>query len=395
MSTTATYFWSGSNHAGEIAGLSATNEHIGVAIHGLDRKGRSMRQLMAQAAGPRVRVVANVQRNSSGRPIIMITRDRALLPDGDVDVTVGGERYRCGFRKIAVNTAYKAAGAANALASLLRRMFGRDAGAKRDHKVVIELTHVGWNISKQGLQALAGSGSQVFVDSGAFSEVSFAGGERKVVRPIDHAEWERRLAKMTQIAEALGSKAYLVAPDAVGDQQETLERLQRYAHVVRRWRDVGANVIVPIQKGPLPQAQFDRECAAILGFSDYVRGIPSKKAAATTAEIVELVASLPVGSRVHLLGLGPSSPRYAEIMGALPEGRPVFCDSVGIKRLVGRTNGKGGGPRALTAIRDLIVADWGLSGRLPFADTFRVKAEMMRRYFASQVEGQMAFSWAA
>ena len=49
---------------------------------------------------------------------------------------------------------------------------------------------------------------------------------------------------------------------------------------------------------------------------------------------------------MHLLGLGPESPRFAAAVEAIRSGAPlveVFCDSVKLKRLVGRTNGRGGG----------------------------------------------------
>ena len=394
----ATYFYSGSNHAGEILGLAEAQRHIGVAIHQLDKGGMAMKMLCSLPRFPSRRVVANVARNGSGKPIIMLCRDRALLPQGDAPVEIEGERYTVGFRKIAANVARKAKQAGNLMADVLRGLFGRDAGAAgKGHKVVIQLTQAGWEMTKEELDAVKASGSQVFVDSGAFSEVEFGATGPQVVLPIAEQDtvqihkgkkvhvpgWETRLAAMTKIAEALGPKAYLVAPDMVGNQAVTFERLTKYAETVRRWRELGANVIVVLQKGAMSQIEMDAECQRILGFDDYVRGIPSKKAAATTEELVELANALPVGTRLHLLGLGVEGDRYQEVLDRMPADRPLFCDSVGIRRMVGRTNGKGGAPRILTVIRDAIVAEWNLTAKEAKDRVTEVKAEMLRRYFAA------------
>jgi len=381
----AVYFWSGSNHAGDIAGLADNGRHVGVAIHLLDKKGHALNELCSLPTDVQVRVTANVARNSSGKPIVMLCRDRALLPDGDTEVEVAGSKFVVGFRKIAANVARAAKGGANKMAEILQDIFGPEAGkAGAGHKVVIELTRTGWKLSPEELASLKRSGSQVFVDSGAFSEVKLNDSfEWEVTKPITDADWDERLGEMTKIAKALGPKAYLVAPDMVGHQGPTLERLAKYAGVVREWRRLGANVIVVLQKGRLSQIEMDAECSSILGFDDYVRGIPSKKAAATTEEIAQLTAALPEGTRVHLLGLGPESPRYNEVIQAIAPSIRVFCDSVGIKRLIGKANGPKGGPRILTKLRYEILEDWGWDPetKCDFVGAFQTKREMLNRYF--------------
>lgn len=201
---------------------------------------------------------------------------------------------------------------------------------------MIELTPTGWQLSDAEIAEIAKSDSRVFVDSGAFGEVRWSPELGCLVdhRPITHEDWIERLDAYDRIAAALGSRAYLVAPDKVGDQQETLRRLVRYAGRLRALRETGAQIIVPLQCGVLSGAAFDHACTQILGFSDYVRGIPSKKAAASIEEIAELSAALPPGARVHLLGLGPFSERYDAVIEALGRGAEfVTCDSVRIKAL--------------------------------------------------------------
>lgn len=205
------------------------------------------------------------------------------------------------------------------------------------------------------LEKLAGTGTLVFVDSGAFGEVRFGPGGPAIINPISDAEWRRRLALYLRLAAALGPQLFAVAPDCVGFQDVTLARLERYAADVLALHASGANVIVPLQNGLLTLAELDARVVDILGFDDFVRGIPSKKGATTTPELVGLLAARSQAKRVHLLGLGPASKRWPSVIAALERVRPeldLFCDSVLITAHVGKTNGRRGGPRALTKASD-------------------------------------------
>jgi hypothetical protein len=132
---------------------------------------------------------------------------------------------------------------------------------------------------------------RVFVDSGAFSEVAGVGDALVTVRPFSAADWEKRLAIYERLARSCGANAYLVAPDKVGDQRETLARLERYAPRLRALRLVhgdawfGPHLIVPVQRGELSMAGFaSRACGALgLGEDDVVWGIPMKKGATPCA----------------------------------------------------------------------------------------------------------------
>lgn len=380
------FFWSGSNRAGEIDALALHGRGIGVAVDALDRGGRAMDALLTLAG--RRRIVINVAQASRGRPILMFSRGErryAGVPEGDVSVTVAGRVLRFGFRKIAANVARVGDGP-NVMARLLRGLFGQHAGRRgAGHRIVLELSDRGWHLSAAERDALCRPDSPVFVDSGAFGEVAWdPATERMIdVRPIDDAQWQERLDAYRSIAGALGPRAWLVAPDKVGDQDETLRRLRRYAGRVRGLRALGARIIVPLQRGRLSGADFDRACAEALGFDDYVRGIPAKKAAATVDEIGELSRALPAGARVHLLGLGPWGQRYRDVLAALD--RPaelVTCDCVRLRALVGRTNGPGYGPRILTELTDKARAALGWLGRkLSPEQAERLKFEALDAYF--------------
>lgn len=211
-----------------------------------------------------------------------------------------------------------------------------------------------------------------FVDSGAFSEVAF--GPYRVVREITHDDWMERFAIYQWVAERFRRFAYLVAPDRVGDQDVTLARLSRYAGAMRWFSALGANVIVPVQKGTLPMSEMFRRACSILDVSAPIAGIPLKKDATSIADLVELVESMPRACRFHLLGLGPESPNFMPVVNAIKSRRPeasITSDSVTIRRLVGRTNGPGGGPRDLTRYQDEARA----SGAPPIG----IKAEALFR----------------
>ena len=198
--------------------------------------------------------------------------------------------------------------------------------------------------------SLAGSGIKVFVDSGAFSEVMFKGNIRCVVKPISEDDWERRLSLYRRIAARLGPSTYLVAPDCVGDQGATLGRLRRYSERLRELVGLGARVLLPIQRGPVPQRLFVSRCEDAVGFEEFTHALPCKKDATTTEELVEYVSSINV-RRLHLLGLGVKNRKFGKwediIYDALPD-VDLSCDSCLITANVGRGNGRRGGPRLLT-----------------------------------------------
>lgn len=209
------------------------------------------------------------------------------------------------------------------------------------------------------LELSAGGMMELFVDSGAFSEVKLdaAVGRLVIVKPISHAGWLARFELYAWAATTFRRRACVVAPDCVGDQDETLARLQRYAAHVAVVAALGAQIIVPVQKGALPMSKmFERACAILNLSALPIAGVPMKKDATSIADLAELCESLPwYGARVHLLGLGPESRRFAAAIRCIKQIRPnatITSDSVTIRRLVGRKNGRGGGPRAITRYQD-------------------------------------------
>jgi hypothetical protein len=199
--------------------------------------------------------------------------------------------------------------------------------------------------------------TRLFVDSGAFSEVKF--GPYRVVKEITDSEWRRRFKLYRWASATFRDRAYIVAPDRVGDQDVTIERLQRYALDVSWCASFGANVIVPVQKGSRSMGEFYRLARSILCLrTEPIAGIPMQKDATSIDELREFAATLPwFGARIHLLGIGPKAKlgRFWRAINAIKSVRPncqVTSDSALVPSLVGRTNGPGGGPRILTALQD-------------------------------------------
>ncbi len=106
-------------------------------------------------------------------------------------------------------------------------------------------------LNEEAIQALIGIEQPVMIDSGASSEVAFTNAGPCVVRAISHQEWLCWLAIYLRLAHKLGRKALLVAPDRVGDQAVTLQRLTRYRLQLAEISSTGAGLLIPLQIGDL------------------------------------------------------------------------------------------------------------------------------------------------
>ncbi len=196
----------------------------------------------------------------------------------------------------------------------------------------------------------------LFVDSGAFSEVRFGADGPRTVRPIDDGEWARILAAYSRLAEWFGPRLHVVAPDKVGDQAETLNRLARYRPELLELLERGVRVMVPIQAGAEPIGPFHDRVAETLDDPRWIPAFPLKKGALRPDEVLEFIRERRP-TDLHLLGVGlnPRNPQLRELawrIAALVPGATVTRDSVLLRAKVGR---QGGGPdprRPLTRLKD-------------------------------------------
>jgi len=214
---------------------------------------------------------------------------------------------------------------------------------------------------------------RVFVDSGAFSEVSDkaehhakAGleprpGELLVVKPITEADWAKRLGLMERVGKALGPRLLVMAPDKIADQQETLRRLRwfRRSGWLDRIRKTGTEIAVVLQGGALDPLAFDAAAAKALGWGGYAIAFPMMKGA-TPLALVRAFMDKRVARRVHLLGVGPRARKQKGRPGAADIRRELFnrfpnvgwsWDSALIRASVGRTPGR---EAPYTAAQDIV-----------------------------------------
>lgn len=212
--------------------------------------------------------------------------------------------------------------------------------------------------AENALHELAGTGTPVFLDTGAFSEVAFGSNGPEIVKELEekHFQWVMDLA--TRLAQSLGSQLWCVAPDCVAHQGKTLERMARWREELRALIAAGANVMCVAQGGPeMDQAAFDTEVEALLGTTDYVRALPCNKNATTVEQARDFAAARKPG-RLHLLGLGlrnTRAPKMAEAVAAVSPGTHLSYDSCLIGESVGGKSGRAnhpaeevGGPRILS-----------------------------------------------
>jgi hypothetical protein len=204
------------------------------------------------------------------------------------------------------------------------------------------------------------TGRSVFVDSGAFEEVTFPGGVPTISKPLSAAHWDRVFRVYENIALHAGPRAFLVAPDCVAHQAESLERLERYSERLEILYEMEATILVPVQKGELSMADFWGRAVDAIGLpgDELVPAIPMKKDATSLEDLrAFLLAVRP--SAVHLLGIAPDTERgraAIELVRSIVPSARISCDACLAKRLVGRTNGRNGGPRVYTELSDLFAA---------------------------------------
>jgi hypothetical protein len=240
------------------------------------------------------------------------------------------------------------------------------------------------------LHTLKGRESMLFVDSGAFTEVSFKtacesprtpkgehsyrkGESRcrycdvrrdetdcfpaRIVKPLHDADWQRVLGLYSRLADSLGGNLWAVAPDQVGSQAVTLERLARYRTEVQALAATGAKVLVVAQKGELSQAAFYRKAIEVAGLGKWdginvAPALPCKKAATAADEVAAFVRELQP-THVHLLGLGVRNAKvaaYTAVFGADDVATTFSMDSCWVTANVGRPDS---GARPHTLAQDV------------------------------------------
>jgi hypothetical protein len=203
----------------------------------------------------------------------------------------------------------------------------------------------------------------VFVDSGAFSEVKG--------KPPN---WKKVFKVYDELADLYGSRLYIVAPDKIGDQEETYRRIYTYVHQLKRLYDKGANIIVALQGqnldpedakdrwlelGSYSLVEYEKLITQLFNqvrIDNFVRGIPvTVKSPYDLWDVQELLTNAPQFQRLHLLGKSPIAPDWEEWESMLIKfpWLDVTLDAARVPALVGKGKSRieklGYTGRALTA----------------------------------------------
>jgi hypothetical protein len=205
------------------------------------------------------------------------------------------------------------------------------------------------------IQALSNSSGPVFLDSGAFSEVSYSPEYNKlqVVSPISPKEWRRRLAIYLLLAQSLGDRLTVVAPDRVGDQEETLRRLALYRDELAELAAQGVTILIPLQVGNRTHEEFFVEATEAAGVY-LTPAFTMKKSATSLSAATQFLAAVQP-SRIHLLGMGPTNVRADEFLDMIRRVSPDTSITMDSNRLRSVTGKK----------RPLTIAEYGLRSSVP------------------------------
>ncbi|RZU28960.1 hypothetical protein [Edaphobacter modestus] len=196
------------------------------------------------------------------------------------------------------------------------------------------------NLRETAIKDLEEMQGPVFLDSGAFSEVSYSPDTKQLelTKPITPKEWRRRLAIYLRLAHALGSNLSVVAPDRVGDQEETLRRLAQYRQELKQLAELGVHILIPLQLGRRTHEEFYAAAKEAAGVP-LVPAFTMKKAATSLSDAERFLASVRP-ARVHLLGMGLVNKRADEVLAMIRRTSPataITMDSNRIRAVTGKS----------------------------------------------------------
>ena len=148
-----------------------------------------------------------------------------------------------------------------------------------------------------------------------------------------------------------GGNFALVMPDSIGDQEETIALQFKYRKEICELIKLGADVLVPIQKGQMSPAECWRIISRFLG-EDIRIAIPSNKEAFSDADIEDLLLCQDAPTKIHLLGFTHASNSFKEKIGkikGLSEDIDISCDGNRLRAMLGD------GRKVTTSQRELTI----------------------------------------
>jgi hypothetical protein len=188
-------------------------------------------------------------------------------------------------------------------------------------------------------------GFRVLVDNGAVQEVDLATMQTQAA--ITDDQWQLRMGRFVELARRYGDAAWLITPDKVGDQAESIRRLERYAPRLREAAGHGAVLLLTLQPGPLdPVGLEERLRTSLRGVPDRqivpafpMRLVPGERRTVTPLPVLVDYVRRRRPRVVHLLGMGPKSRQLTTVLQALAAASPstrVTLDAAVVRSVAAR-----------------------------------------------------------
>ena len=217
-----------------------------------------------------------------------------------------------------------------------RRRTGRNDGINREADIEgtmragVPLGTTAQNLKtpalRKGFAKALKDGAQLFVDSGAYPAY-------KAKKPIK--DFTPVLNAYDFVASVAPAQVSVVAPDVIGNQEESAKMLAKNIGRVKRLIDKGVRVIVPVQAGEMTiKGYLD---AAGLDAADVAIGIPSNAEAYNRRKIVAELEEAGAND-VHFLGLGAANRDAQDMVAAARRAgvSKITMDSNRIRSKAGR-----------------------------------------------------------
>jgi len=231
-------------------------------------------------------------------------------------------------------------------------------------------------------------GFRVLVDNGAVQEVDLATMETQAA--ITDNQWRLRMDRFVDLARRYGDAAWLITPDKVGDQGESIQRFERYVSRLREAANHGAILVLTLQPGPLgPLELEDRLRGFLSGVPDRqivpafpMRLVPGERRTVTPLPVLVDFVRRRRPRVVHLLGMGPKSRQLDIVLEALTAASPstrVTLDAAVVRSVASRAWAEEKPAAEEQVRRGPKYIPQGVSGLDPTEALFELEPEQRRR----------------